>query len=160
MKSVLIAYFSISGKTERMAEYIAEGIRFNDARAVVRKMVDIKDPEELIDYDGYIFGSPTISLDIPKPVKKFLFMIKEVDLEGKLGGAFGSYAHDVSYGHDYHAARLISDILQNEHKMRSFDLGQLSLKENVVDTREGIKACHDYGRIFGAEISQLALFKA
>ena len=39
---VLIAYFSLSGKTEKMAEYIAEGIRFSGREVVVKKMGDIK----------------------------------------------------------------------------------------------------------------------
>jgi len=29
MKKVLVAYFSLSGKTEKMAEYVAEGVRFS-----------------------------------------------------------------------------------------------------------------------------------
>ena len=29
MKEVLIAYFSLTGKTEMMAQYVAEGVRFS-----------------------------------------------------------------------------------------------------------------------------------
>jgi multimeric flavodoxin WrbA len=152
MKKVLIVYFSTSGKTERMAEYIAEGVRFNDIQAVVKNMEDIKDIEELLGYDGYLFGSPTFSMDIPESVKIHLSALKNLNIENKLGGVFGSYIHDVSYRHDAHAPALIFNILQNEMKMKPFYLGPLILKENLIEIREGIQTCHDYGRAFGAEI--------
>jgi len=135
-----------------MAEFIAEGIRFNNAQAVVKKIVDIDGNSVLAGYDGYIFGSPTFSLDIPKPVKTFLSMTKNTNLEGKLCGAFGPYLHDESYRHDDYAPALIFNILQNEHRMKPFDLGPFSLREEVVETREGMKACQDYGRIFGQKL--------
>jgi flavodoxin len=154
MKKVLIAYFSTSGKAEQMAQYIAEGVRFNGLEAVVRNIKDIKDAEELIGFDGYIIGSPTFSLDMPLPVQKFLATSKKINLEGKLGGAFGSYRHDVGYQHDNHAPTLIFDILRNENKMEPFELGPFSLQENKVETGEGMKACHDYGRRFGERLNK------
>ena len=41
MKKVLIAYFSASGETQKMAQYIAEGVRFSGNQAVTRKISDI-----------------------------------------------------------------------------------------------------------------------
>ena len=131
MKKVLIAYFSTSGATEKMAEYIAEGVRFDGIPAMVKKMDEIKDADEMKWYDGYIFGSPTFSMDIPESVKMYLSMLKNVNLAGILGGAFGSYTHDVSYRHDTHAPALIFNIMQIEMKMKPFDLGPLILKENL-----------------------------
>ena len=72
MKKVLVAYFSSSGKTEAMAIYIAEGVRFNGIQAKVMKTSEIKNVDDIAGYDGYIIGSPTFSLDIPAPVKSFL----------------------------------------------------------------------------------------
>jgi flavodoxin len=152
MKRVLIVYFSSTGKAETMAEYIAEGVRFGGHQAVVKKMGEIKDTAELAGYDGYIFGSPTFSLDVPEPVKAFLSMAEKVNLEGKLGGAFGSYRHDVSYRHDAYAPAIIFDILQKKHKMKPFDLAPYNLKEEVVETSEGMQACQDYGRVFGEKL--------
>ena len=42
MKKVLVAYLSRTGKTEKMAEYIAEGIRFTGNTADLRKIFEIK----------------------------------------------------------------------------------------------------------------------
>ena len=152
MKMVLIAYYSLTGKTEKMAEYIAEGIRFSGQEAVVKKMEDIKAAAELAGYGGYIFGSPTYSLNVPEPVKAFLLMAEKAGIEGKLGGAFGSYTHDVSYKHDAHAPAIIFDSLQRVCMMEPFELGPFNLKEEVVETSEGMKACQDYGRVFGEKL--------
>ena len=118
MKRVLIAYFSLTGRTEKMAGYIAEGIRFSGQEAFIKKIENIKAAEELGGFDGYIFGSPTYSLDVPKPVKTFLSTAEKVNLEGKMGGAFGAYTHDVSYQHDTHAPAIIFSILENEHNLK------------------------------------------
>jgi flavorubredoxin len=153
MKKVLVAYFSTSGKTEQMADFIAEGIRFNGLQAIVKKMAEIKNTNDIAGYDGYILGSPTFSLDIPTPVKAFLAVLKTAHPEEKLGGAFGPYLHDASYRHDEHAPALIIDILQKEHKMKPFDLGALALREDLIETRDGMKACQEYGRVFGQRLS-------
>ena len=42
MKKVLVAYVSRTGKTQTMAEYIAEGIRFSGNEAEVKKIAEIK----------------------------------------------------------------------------------------------------------------------
>ncbi len=149
---VLIACYSETGKTAKMAEYIAEGVRFSGHKAAVKKIGDIKNAAELVGYDGYIVGSPTFSLDIPKPVQEFLSTVVNANLKGKLGGSFGTYTHDVGYQHDSHAPAKILDILQNEHKMKPFELGPFVLKEDVVDTSEGMQTCQDYGRTFGEKL--------
>ena len=153
MKRVLIVYYSSSGKTEMMAEYIAEGVRFSGHQAAMKKMGEIQDSTELAGYDGYLFGAPTFSLDVPEPVKKFLTQAEQENLEGKLGGAFGSYRHDVAYQHDDYAPAIILDALQQKHKMKPFELGPFNLKEDMVETSEGMKACHDYGRVFGENLA-------
>ncbi|MBW1735418.1 MAG: flavodoxin domain-containing protein, partial [Deltaproteobacteria bacterium] len=56
MKKVLIAYVSRTGKTEKMAEYIAEGVRFSGNEVELKKVSTLKSPEELDAYDGYVFG--------------------------------------------------------------------------------------------------------
>ena len=152
MKKVLIVYFSTSGKTEQMANYIAEGIRFCGFQAKVKKLGEIKKPEDIIGYDGYILGSPTFSLDIPNQVKTLFTMLKDVKLAGKLSGAFGPYLHDASYQHDTHAPARILDILQKESKIKTSGLGALSLREDILETRDGLKACQEYGRIFGQQL--------
>lgn len=156
MKRVLIVYYSRSGNTEKMAEFIAEGVRFSGQQAVVRKVSDIKNATDVDGYDGYVFGSPTYYLTIAEPVKTFLFLAQKADLKGKLAGAFGSYTHDGS------APNMVLDTMKYVFDMESFELGVLKLKEHelaifgpstpTLEQTEGMRACQDYGRVFGERL--------
>ena len=66
---------------------------------------------------------------------------------GKIGGAFCSYTHSGESG------PMIFDTMQYVFKMDMVDLGALNLKEHVIDTQEGIKACQDYGKAIGAKLA-------
>ena len=146
MTKVLIAYFSLTGKTEKMAEYIAEGVRFSGKQAVTKKISDIKTPNDLAGYDGYIFGSPTYHRDMAEPMKTFLFLARKANLEGKPAGAFGSYTHSGD------APAVVFDTMQYVYKMQPFELGSFKLKEAIVETAEGARACQDYGKVFAEKL--------
>jgi len=143
MKKALVAYVSRTGKTEKMAGLIAEGIRLSGNEAVVKKVSDIKSEKDLEGYDGYVFGCPTYHRDMTASMKKFLFLAENANLLGKMGGAFGSYTHSGE------SAQMIYDTMQFVFKMDMVDLGAMNLKEAVVETQEGMRACHDYGKAVG-----------
>lgn len=148
MGKILIAYSSLTGNTEKMAEYIAEGVRFSGQETEVKKISGIKSASDLADYAGYIFGSPTYHRDMTKQMKTFLFLARKVHLESKLAGAFGSYTHSGD------APAIIFDTMQYVYKMEPFELGSFNLKEAVIDTSEGMRSCQDYGRVFGEKVSK------
>ena len=148
MKKVLIAYYSLSGNTEKMAQYVAEGVRISGQEATVKKVGDIKEAEQLNGYDGYIFACPTYHREMTAPMKTFLFLVRKVNLDGKLAGAFGSYTHDGN------APEMILDTMQYVFKMEPFELGPFNMLENKVDTSEGMHACQDYGRVFGETLDK------
>ena len=75
MKKVIVAYISRTGKTEKMAEYVAEGIRFLGNTVNLKKISQIKDEKALEGYDGYVFGCPTYHRDITEGMKTFLFIV-------------------------------------------------------------------------------------
>ena len=147
MKKVLVAYVSRTGKTEKMAEYIAEGIRISGNDTELKKISDIKKEEELAGYDGYVFGCPTYHRDMTAGMKTFLFLAEKVNLVGKMGGAFGSYTHSGE------SAPMVYDTMQHVFKMDVVDLGPLSLKEAILETREGMRACQDYGKAIGEKFT-------
>ena len=147
MKKVLIAYFSLNGNTEKMAEFIAEGVRFSGNQAETRKISALKTVKDLNGYDGYIFGSPTYHLEMAEPFKTFLFLCSKADLAGKPAGAFGSYTHTGN------APAQIFDTMQYVFKMQPFELGSLKILERDLTTREGLKACQDYGKVFGEKLA-------
>jgi flavorubredoxin len=143
MAGILVAYASVTGNTEKMAQYIAEGIRFSGSEVVVKDISTIKGASELNGFDGYIFGSPTYHRDMTGNMKTFLMMAKKANLEGRLAGAFGSYTHSGD------APSIILETMEYVFKMEQFKLGSFNLKEALTDTPDGIRACQDYGKNFG-----------
>ncbi len=140
MGKVLITYYSRTGKTEKMAEYIAEGVRFSGNSVDIRKLTDIKSEQELDGYDGYILGCPTYHRDMTANMKTFLFLVKKAKLNGKVGGAFGSYTHSGD------APKYIFETMENVFKMDMTSLGSFNLLEHLVEDTEGMRACQDYGK--------------
>lgn len=143
MKKVLVAYVSRTGKTEQMAQSIAEGIRMTGQAVEMKKISKIQSEQELEGFDGYVFGCPTYHRDLTAGMKTFLFLAQKVNMTGKIGGAFGSYTHSGE------SAQMIYDTMQHVYKMDTVDLGALNLKEQVISTGEGRRACQDYGRAVG-----------
>ena len=85
MAKVLIGYYSRTGITEKMAEFIAEGVRLTGNTAELKKISEIKDEKEMGGYDGFIFGCPTYHRDITAGMKTFLFLAEKANLVGKMG---------------------------------------------------------------------------
>ncbi len=146
MSKVLIVYFSVTGKTKTMADFIAEGVRFSGNEVEIRKINEIKTPKELEGYDAYLFGCPTYHRDMTENMKTFLFLAKNANLSGKVAGAFGSHTHSGE------APKLIYDTMEHVYGMKMVNLGYLLLKEAQVGTGEGNRACQDYGRAVGSII--------
>jgi flavorubredoxin len=146
MKKVLVAYVSRTGNTKQMAEFIAEGIRMTGQTVEMKKISEIESEKELEAFDGYVFGCPTYHRDLTAGMKTFLFLAQKANMTGKIGGAFGSYTHSGE------SAQMIYDTMQHVYKMDTVDLGALNLKEQVIPTGEGQKACQDYGREIGSKL--------
>ena len=143
MKKVLIAYTSRTGTTEKMANYLAEGIRMSGNETEVAKISSLKKEENLSGFDGYLFGCPTYHKDMTGGMKQFLFLAEKANLTGKIGGAFGSHTHSGE------AAPMIYETMQHVFKMDVVDLGPLNLTEATMETDEGMKACHQYAKELG-----------
>jgi flavorubredoxin len=148
MKKVLVGYASRTGKTQLMAEGIAEGLRMKGLSPEVVKISSIKSEKDLEGYDGYVFGCPTYHRDITAGMKTFLFLAEKLNLVGKIGGAFGAYTHSGE------SAPMVFDTMEFVYKMDMVDLRALSLKEGMIDTAEGLKACQDYGKAIGEKFRQ------
>ncbi len=142
MAKILIAYFSRTGTTEKMANYIAEGVRFTGSEAVLKKISQLKEEGDLEGYDGYIFGCPTYHRDMTNNFKTFLFLAEKAGLEGKAAGAFGAYTHSGD------APQVIADTMEYVLKMKLVSLGSFKALEAKLksDDPETLKACQDYGK--------------
>ncbi len=136
----MIAYTSRAGTTEKMANYLAEGIRISGDEVEVAKIASLKTEKQLSGFDGYIFGCPTYHKDMTGGMKQFLFLAEKANLTGKIGGAFGSHTHSGE------SAPMIFDTMQHVFKMDMVTLGPLNLTEAMMQTDEGSKACQQYAR--------------
>ena len=94
MPKIIIIYYSRTGNTEKMAKLVEEGVRAQNVDVVVKDAVNTK-PDELLEYDGIIIGSPTYYGSMASEIKKLLDETVSFhgDLEGKVGGAFSSAAN-------------------------------------------------------------------
>ncbi len=144
MAKVLVVYFSSSGTTERIADYIAEGVRIAGHEADVRKTSEIANVHNLAGYDAYIFGCPTYHLDMPESFASLIDTARKAGLQGKAGGAFSSRAHPSSSGGG--AAERVFDIMESTLGMRMTDLGAFDVMADVVSGPEGARAGQEYGK--------------
>lgn len=148
MKKVIICYDSRTGNTEKMANFIAEGVRIGGCEAELTKISQIKSATDLAGFDGYLFGCPTYHRDMTGGMKTFLFLGQKAGLAGKAGGAFGSYTHSGD------APGLIFDTMAHVFKMKMSSLGSFNLLEHLVATSEGMRSCQDYGRALSEHLQQ------
>lgn len=144
MPKALIVFATRNGETEKMAEIIGEGMRFSMVDVTVKNVKELKKAEQIEGYDAYIFGSSTYHGEMMTPMKSFLFLAEQVDLKGKIGGAFGSY------GWSGEAAERIFDTMKNIYGMKMVS-SPLMLKTVAIEG--GLKMAQDYGKDIGTLLS-------
>lgn len=140
MDTILIVYLSRTGQTEKVAFLIAEGIRSAGKLVEIKRLDEIDNAKDLQSYAGLVLGCPTYFKSITGGMKRFLFMSSQVNLEGKVGGAFGSYIYSGESG------SIIYDTMQFVLKMKMVPSGALNIQIDTLESEESMDACRDYGR--------------
>ncbi len=91
MIKAIIVYGSNSGETEWIAETIGEVLRKSGFDVSIKDVVDIQDPEELLNYDLILLGSSTWNFgELQQNMKAFEPELQKLNLAGKFAAAFGS----------------------------------------------------------------------
>ncbi|HUW56826.1 MAG TPA: NAD(P)H-dependent oxidoreductase [Planctomycetota bacterium] len=92
MAKMLIVYYSRSGNTEKMAQAVKEGAADVEGVEVELKKVADTTPDDLLEADGIIIGSPTYYGTMASEVKKLIDSSVKYHgkLNGNVGGAFAS----------------------------------------------------------------------
>ncbi|MBI5181159.1 MAG: FprA family A-type flavoprotein [Nitrospirae bacterium] len=90
MSKIAIIYGTQAGSTEIMARAVEEGAQNAGADTLLKNVLVAK-ADDLKDVDGLILGAPTYHADLFDGMKNFLIKIRDVNLKGKVGSAFGSY---------------------------------------------------------------------
>jgi len=137
MPKALIVYVSRTGETNRIAEFIAEGIRFSGFEAEIVNAANIKKEPQLQGYDAVLFGSPTYHGEMLQAMKTLLFLAEKAGLEEKIGGAFGAF------GWSGEAPERIYDTMKHVLKMNMVG-APLMLKSASLEG--GLQMAQDYGR--------------
>ena len=137
MARALVVYATRTGETQTIADLIAEGIRFSGHEAEVVSVKEIQKETALVGYDAYVFGSSTYHGEMLQGMKTFLFIAENADLEGKIGGAFGSFgwsgeANDRIFETMKHILKM--DMVGDTLRLKSSSLGG------------GLQMAQDYGR--------------
>jgi flavorubredoxin len=137
MGSVLIVYATRTGETEKIANLIAEGVRFTGNEATVKNAKEIKSETDLQGHDGYVFGSATYHGDMMQAMKTLLFLGEKAGLAGKAAGAFGAF------GWSGEAPDRIFGTMENIFQMK-MATGALRLKSSSLGG--GVQMAQDYGK--------------
>jgi flavorubredoxin len=137
MAKALIVYATRTGETEKIANLIAEGIRFSGHEAEVKKVTDIKKEDDLKGFDAVVLGSPTYHGEMVQGMKTLLFMAEKAELQGKVGGSFGAF------GWSGEAPDRIFETMKNIYQMNMVSV-PLRLKSSGLGG--GMKMAQDYGR--------------
>ena len=143
MGKFLIVSATRAGETQKIAELIAEGIRISGNEAVLKKVNEIKNEEDLNGYDGYVFGSATYHGEMISSMKQLLFIAERADLKDKPGGSFGAY------GWSGEAPVRIFETMENIFHMKMVS-DALRLKASWIGG--GAQAAQDYGKNIAAMI--------
>ncbi|MFM9280252.1 flavodoxin [Paenibacillus jiagnxiensis] len=142
MAKILIAYASMTGNTEEIAELIAEGIRQTGHTAVLKEAYECN-AAELLEYDGYLLGVYTWGDgELPDEFLDFYEELDELELEGSKTAVFGS--GDTSYAQFCGAV----DVLEQKLKERGALLVQDSLKIEFNPQDAEKETCREFGRRF------------
>jgi len=109
---ILIAYYSEQGRTEAMAQAVAEGAR--SVQGVSVKLVTVEEAtrEDVIGADAIIVGSPVYNANVAPPVQEFInkWPFDEITMRDKIGAAFVT-AGGISAGEEIVQTNILKSML-------------------------------------------------
>lgn len=137
MFKLLVLYYSRTGSTGKMAEAVAEGAR--TVQGVNVELSYYVPPEALGDYDAIVIGVPTYNHDMTIDMKSLFeeAAVKNINLKGKIGAAFGSY------GWSGEAPRLVLEIMKNKFEM---NITEPPLLAKYTPDQTALDKCKELGK--------------
>ncbi len=138
MAKALVAYATRTNQTKKIAELIAEGMRFAGMEVITVNVNDFDQQGiDLGSCDALVLGSATYHGEMLQAMKTFLFKAEKANLEGKVGASFGAF------GWSGEAPGRIYDTMKNIYKMNMVS-GPLMLKTAMLGG--GTQMAQGYGR--------------
>lgn len=138
MAKGLVVYATRTRQTQKIAELIAEGMRFEGLDVTVVNVNEVeKQGIKLDDFDALVLGSATYHGEMLQAMKTFLFTLEKANVSDKVGASFGAF------GWSGEAPGRIFDTMKNVFSMKMVG-GPLQLKSAALGG--GTKMAQDYGR--------------
>ncbi|MBU1044107.1 MAG: NAD(P)H-dependent oxidoreductase [Candidatus Omnitrophica bacterium] len=147
MAKVLVAYYSRTGNTKKMAEIISVVLK-DEGLQVDIKNISETNVDELINYDIIVFGSPTYYGSMAYQLKQLIDESVKLHgkLQGKIGAAFAS-AGNVAGGNETTISGILNAFLIHgmivQGDSRGDHYGPVSL--GLPDER-AIKECQRFAK--------------
>jgi NAD(P)H dehydrogenase (quinone) len=117
---VLVAYYSMAGNTEKMAQGVAKGAGEVSGTVVALKRVEVVTAEDLLGADAVIVGSPVYWSNMAGPVKTFFDdwqfkfgVFPAFKMRNKVGAAFAT-GGQVSAGKEVTMLTILAAMLGNQ----------------------------------------------
>lgn len=151
---ISILYSTRTGKTEKVAQLIAEGAKRVEGIEVKLMNLNNLDKDFINDSDGIIFGTPTYYANISWEMKKWIDESNEYNLEGKLGAAF-STANSIAGGADVALLTIINHLMVKGMMVYSGGVafGKPKTHLGYVHINEICENEDENARIFGERIA-------
>jgi flavorubredoxin len=138
MPKALVVYATRTNQTKKIADLIAEGMRFGGMEVTTVNVSEFDQQGiDLTAFDALVLGAPTYHGEMVQAMKTFLFKVEKANLEGKVGASFGAF------GWSGEAPGRIYDTMKNIYKMNMVS-GPLMLKTAMLGG--GIQMAQGYGR--------------
>ncbi len=158
MAKVLVSYFSKSGNTKKMAQYIKEGLDSLGDVEVDLKTVQDTTIEDLRSSDGIMIGSPTYFGIMATEVKDLMDRSIQCygQLVGKVGGAFSSSAltgggNETTILSILHGLLIHGMIVHGVVKANHYGPVSIGAPDEMVRDE-----CVNYGKMIGELVKKLA----
>jgi NAD(P)H dehydrogenase (quinone) len=154
MPKVLVIYYSRSGHTESLAKAIAQAI-VKEGIDVDCKNVEDANPDELLDTDGVVLGSPTYYGTMAAEMKKFIddSVKHHGKLDGKIGAAFataGAMGQETTVLSLLEALLIHGMIVQGDFRGSHYGITSLG-----KPGKQDIQRCQRFGQRFASLVKQI-----
>ena len=155
MAKVLVVYYSRSGHTESMATAIAKAVAEASLDVVCKRVEDVH-PDDLLQADGLIIGSPTYYGTMAAEIKRFLddSIEHHTKLDGKVGAAFASAANsgqETTVFSILEALLIHGMIVQGDPKGDHYGVTSMGKPDGQV-----LERCERFGKRFATLVKRVA----
>lgn len=146
-KKALVVYDTMWGSTQKMAEYVAEGLRQGGIEVKQLSMHSCHRSEvahELLNCSGLVIGTPVINSEIFPSMADVLCYLKGLKKKNLVGGAFGSYG--------WNPAPV--NMLEQTLKAMNIEQAASVITSKFAPTPEILESCRQLGLTVAQKITE------